>query len=148
MKDITSFSGRYAFLSNFSPASVYILIGTKWVRCITVEHAYQASKTLDQDWRRKIISAPTAGDAKCLGQRAPLVSYWPDVRTVVMLELLRQKFSRSAVFRRKLISTSNAHLVEGNHWHDNFWGACQCGQCWGGQNWLGQLLMRVRRDVR
>ena len=149
MKDIDSFSGRYAFLSNFSPASVYILIGTKWIRCVTVEHAYQASKTCNQYWRRKIVDTSTPEDAKRLGQRAPLAVYWDDVKTVIMIELLRQKFS-SSQFRRRLIATGQMDLIEGNHWHDNFWGSCRCTACQlvEGQNWLGILLMRVRKDIR
>ena len=152
---ITSFSGRYSFLSNFSPAPVYILIGTKWVRCPTVEHGFQASKTLSQHWRRKIVDAPTARDAKAFGHKVQRVSYWEDVKIVVMLELLRQKFSRSKL-RDQLVRTELATLIEGNTWHDNFWGICSCGTCSDarrrddidGQNWLGKLLMRVRKDIQ
>lgn len=155
-KPIEEFSGRYSFLSNFSPAPVYILIGTKWVRCPTVEHGYQASKTGSQHWRRRIAEAKTPGEAKRMGRARTIhrLSYWDDVKTVVMLELLRQKFSRSAL-RERLLRTGDAQLVEGNTWHDTFWGVCNCGACeietrgdWRGENWLGRLLMRVRRDVR
>lgn len=154
MKAITSFSGKYAFLSNFAPTPVYVLVGRVWVKAPTVEHGYQASKTLDMNWRGKIISAPTAGAAKRMGNRVKSVVYWEDVKTIIMLELLRQKFARDKM-RRALLRTEDADLIEGNVWHDNFWGVCVCGNdassngdCGEGSNWLGRLLERVRTDVR
>lgn len=158
MKDaITEFTGRRSFLSNFDPAPVYIMVGTIWVKCATLEHGFQASKTLDMRWRMKIIECATPGEAKRMGRRAPRVVYWDDVKTIVMLELLRQKFER-ARYRDALLRTNDLKLVEGNHWHDNFWGVCVCGRpetskdandgCSGGLNWLGRLLERVRTDVR
>jgi ribA/ribD-fused uncharacterized protein len=151
---IISFTGRYAFLSNFHPSPVRILVGGDWVKCATVEHAYQASKTLNKRWRTKIIECPTPGAAKRMGNKIDKVVYWDDVKRIVMLELLRQKFSR-AKFRHKLLATGGSELVEGNNWHDTFWGVCMCGACeiettgdWRGENWLGRLLERVRADVR
>ena len=153
IKDVSFFSGRYDFLSNFSPAPVYIMVGKLWVKCATVEHAYQASKTLDMRWRSKIIDAPTPGAAKRIGWKVEKVIYWEEVKTVVMLELLRQKFTR-AKMRTSLLATKDMPLIEGNNWHDNFWGQCFCG-CGEdrsgnkiGENMLGRLLERVRTDVR
>lgn len=151
---ITEFSGRYAFLSNFHPVPIRLMIGGDWVKCPTVEHAYQASKTLDRRWRTKITECPTPGAAKRMGNKVEKVIYWEDVKTIVMLELLRQKFTR-AKFRDALLRTEGSRLIEGNHWHDNFWGVCHCtsiGGCPTGlaepENWLGRLLERVRTDVR
>lgn len=153
---ITSFTGKHRVFSNFFPASVYILVGTRWVKCPSVEHGFQASKTLSQQWRRKIIEAPSAADAKRMGQDVRRVSYWEEVKIVVMLELLRQKFLLSRKAGRDLLLTSDVKLIEGNTWHDNFWGICECGRegipgvrdgCTGGLNWLGRLLMRVRKDL-
>lgn len=156
MPAIDMFDGRYKWLSNFAPSTVYILIGTKWVKCPTVEHAFQASKTLSQDQRRRIIAAHSPAMAKQLGRNVRVVSYWEEVKIVVMLELLRQKFSHKALAAR-LVATHDIPIIEGNRWHDNFWGVCRCGRtdvenvhdgCLGGENWLGKLLMRVRKDIR
>lgn len=145
---IDRFEGRYAWLSNFAPSNVYILVGMKWVRCLTVEHAYQASKTLINSERLEIIRAPTPSQAKRLGQQVHISSYWEHVKKVVMLELLRQKFSRVKMLRR-LQRTASMELLERNTWHDNYWGSCICETCMdGGENWLGKLLMRVRKDNR
>ena len=49
-----------------------------------------------------------------------------------------------------LLSTGGGDLVEGNRWHDNFWGRCVCRACRriGGANVLGTLLMQVRAELR
>lgn len=61
---IESFSGPYAFLSNFHPCQSYYE-GRNYK---SVEHAYQAAKTLDPKERVAIQLAPTAAKAKRLGQ--------------------------------------------------------------------------------
>lgn len=61
---INSFHGDHSFLSNFHPATV-ILDGTQYP---TVEHAYQAAKTLDIDERDRIRQVATAGHAKRMGR--------------------------------------------------------------------------------
>lgn len=158
MKSINEFSGRHSFLSNFHSSPVYIMIGSKWVKCPTVEHGYQAQKTLHPDIRRRIAECATPAEAKHMGNEIKRVGYWDDVKTVIMLELLRQKFSRSQL-RNRLKNTHDKYLIEGNHWHDNFWGHCVCDRCRyisgpliaerpPGQNMLGRLLMRVRKDIR
>jgi hypothetical protein len=41
--------------------------------------------------------------------------------------------------------TGNTELVEGNHWHDTFWGVdATTGE---GDNGLGQILMQVRMEL-
>ena len=37
-------------------------------------------------------------------------------------------------------------LIEGNTWHDNYWGDCSCNRCKSksGENMLGILLMELR----
>ncbi len=57
MKEITKFSGKYAFLSNFYIYPIHYM----GYRFITAEHAYQWSKTLDKKIRYDILQADTAG---------------------------------------------------------------------------------------
>ena len=40
-------------------------------------------------------------------------------------------------------------LIEGNYWHDNYWGNCLCPKCKEieGQNQLGKILMKVRSTL-
>lgn len=148
-KRIDRFTGVYEFLSNFAPARVHVLIGGKFVAVPTLEHAFQAYKSPHDDERREVAECATARDAKFLGQKISRMASWEEVKIPIMLGLLREKFSRPKL-RRELIFTGDAELIEGNHWHDNFWGDCTCHACSDhpGENWLGKLLMRVRRDIR
>ena len=48
------------------------------------------------------------------------------------------------------MATAPAPLLEGNYWHDNYWGDCKCKTCekTEGQNKLGRILMIVRKEIR
>lgn len=49
----------------------------------------------------------------------------------------------------QLIATHPHPLVEGNTWHDQFWGDCRCDRCPGqGDNMLGVVLMGLRNELR
>jgi ribA/ribD-fused uncharacterized protein len=135
---IDSFRGEYRFLSNFYPANV-VLDGLTYS---SVEHAYQAAKTLDEHYRARIRHTATPGDAKRLGRRIFLRSDWKQAKVGVMFELLRQKFAEEPL-RGRLLATGDEELVEGNEWGDTFWGVCG-GR---GENMLGMLLMRVRGEL-
>lgn len=153
---INYFANEWAFLSNFYPCPI-ILDG---IAFSSVEHAYQAAKTLDFK-RREIFSVTfnpnlRAGQAKRIGRNLPLRPDWEEVKLNVMRDLLIQKFTPS-ILRRKLIATFNAELIEGNWWHDVRWGTCY-GEFQGrtcreyphepvGLNHLGNLLMEVRSSV-
>jgi predicted NAD-dependent protein-ADP-ribosyltransferase YbiA (DUF1768 family) len=43
-----------------------------------------------------------------------------------------------------LDATGDRKLVEGNYWHDTFWGVCNGV----GENYLGEILMHVRQELR
>jgi predicted NAD-dependent protein-ADP-ribosyltransferase YbiA (DUF1768 family) len=67
-----------------------------------------------------------------------------------MRRILEDKFSgRNPGLRDALVATGDAELVEGNSWHDNFWGVCSCSRCKNkeGQNYLGRLLEEVRASL-
>ena len=137
---ITSFSGKYRFLSNFYPA--VICDGPH--EYPTVEHAFQALKTWDCEQRRMIREAKTPGLARRLGRTVALRSDWIDVRVSVMMDLVRQKFSVEPL-RQMLLDTGEAELIEGNTWNDRFWGQCPVGT---GNNYLGLILMDVRDELK
>ena len=65
-----------------------------------------------------------------------------------MRELLLKKFKGGSL-KEQLLKTENKILIEGNHWHDNFWGSCVCQKCGDrGQNILGLLLMDTREELK
>jgi len=133
---IDSFRGAHRFLSNFSPAPVWL----DGIEYPTVEHAYQAAKTVDEKWRNEIRLATTPAEAKRLGRQCPMRRDFDSIE--VMRDLLEQKF-KSGIRRALLIGTGAHILVEGNTWGDTFWGMCN-GK---GENMLGILLMEVRQKI-
>ena len=137
---IDSFSGKYSFLSNFYVWS----IEHEGLTYRTVEHAFQASKTLDQNERRRIANMFAPGDAKRAGRRVKLREDWEKVKVGVMLDLLRKKFAPPTLLSNALLNTDDAELIEGNTWGDRFWGVCE-GE---GKNILGKLLMALREELR
>ena len=140
LSGIIRFQGEHSFLSNFYPSPMHI----DGVDYATVEHAYQAAKTLDDELRRHIAAQPTPAKAKWAGRKLELRPNWHTIRDGIMLGLLKVKF-RDAGLRQKLDETLPHSLTEGNNWHDTYWGRCFCSRCKGaGHNRLGQLLMIVR----
>ena len=135
---IDSFSGPWGFLSNFAPCEVLLDDGVTYP---SVEHAYQAAKTLDLGKRLNfVLTGITPSMAKQMGKKLKLRPDWEEVKVGIMRDLLMQKFNPS-ILRRKLLSTFQAELIEGNWWNDTFWGVCNGV----GENWLGKLLMEVRQ---
>lgn len=145
---IETFQGPYRFLSNFYPAEVESM----GMRFATVEHAYQASKCVNQQDILAIWAAPMAADAKKIGRKVEMHPWWEDFKLGVMEALLFEKFSDPDL-RAKLLATGDEELQEGNTWDDRFWGRVLEGsaggdQHWDGQNHLGRLLMLVREEIR
>jgi len=141
---IDSFSRDFGFLSNFFNSPMRIK-GKIWP---TVEHLFQACKTKDESVREKIRLCSTAGRAKRMGRKIKLRDDWEEIKEEVMLWCLRLKF-RDPQLAKKLLETGDNILIEGNNWHDNFWGLCFCDKCkpHGGKNMLGKLLMKVRKEI-
>jgi ribA/ribD-fused uncharacterized protein len=143
MEKITSFTGKYFFLSNFFP----ITVTYEGIQYPSSEHAYVAAKTLDIEVRKLIPEIPTAGKVKRFGREIQLRSDWESVKINEMRRILERKFS---VYRSDmpmfamLKATAPNELIEGNTWGDTFWGQCPVGS---GKNMLGKLLMEIRDDI-
>jgi predicted NAD-dependent protein-ADP-ribosyltransferase YbiA (DUF1768 family) len=56
---------------------------------------------------------------------------------------VREKFKNEEL-AQLLIDTDDHELIEGNWWHDYFWGVCN-GK---GENHLGKILMDVREELK
>ena len=160
-ESIVSFRHEYEFLSNFYEGAPLIWNG---VRFPTSEHAYQWAKTLDPDEKDyilfntsttpggKVIRTPTTpGQAKKRGREVSKRPDWLEICDNVMLEIIRAKFTQNWGLRQLLTKTEDLELIEGNTWHDNYWGDCQCGrlpECEStGRNMLGKLLMLLRKEL-
>ena len=136
------FRGELSFLSNFFEAPFRTRTGIKWP---TVEHAYQAAKSLDHsDWQ-KILAEKKPGRVKQMGKAFKLRPDWDDVKINLMQNFVFLKFMQNPRLLEKLIAIKTP-IIESNHWHDNFWGCCECENCVKKfkENWLGRILMDVR----
>jgi ribA/ribD-fused uncharacterized protein len=134
---IDSFSGKYRFLSNFYPSPI-IWCGRAYM---SVEHAYQAMKSLNDYDEAYIRGALSAGAAKRIGSKLDRIQpEWDEIRIPIMTALIAIKFVRGSALAQQLIDTDPLPLVEGNTWGDTFWGVCN-GK---GLNQLGHILMARR----
>lgn len=138
-KPIDAFEGEYRFLSNFWSCNIKY----QGITYPSVEHAFQACKTLSKKQRIKISKLPHAFEAKRVGRQLKLRDDWETHKEVIMYQLLKKKF-RIPHLRQRLLNTGNAKLIEGNWWSDTYWGV------WNGKgkNRLGILLMKVRNSLR
>lgn len=142
---IAMFDGKYAFLSNFYP-SPFTVDGITYP---TVENWFQAWKCKDPVQFKAIATAKTPGEAKRIGRHCALRPDWERIKTSVMYDGLKHKFS-DPTLKQMLLDTGDEELVEGNTWHDNTWGNCVCPKCTDiqGRNMLGIILMDIRKELR
>lgn len=125
MTAITSFSGDYAFLSNFYPSPIKMLYPDPDSRFPadlapidypTVEHFFQAEKVTSLVKKRWIADSPTPGTAKKRGRAVDLRTDWESVKYDVMAQGVEAKFHPAADLTKLLLATGDAYLVEGNTW--------------------------------
>jgi ribA/ribD-fused uncharacterized protein len=136
---INSFSDDHDYLSNFFYSDVVY----EGILYPSIENAFQAAKTLSVEERRQFVSR-LPGQAKRLGRKIKLRPDWEEIKIQVMTDLVRYKFNVHADLKQKLLATGDAELVEGNTWHDTFWGVCDGV----GRNELGKILMQARAEFQ
>ncbi len=137
-----STQGEYGCFSNFSRHPVW-LKGKSWP---TSEHYFQAQKFAGTTHEEDIRKAKTPGLAAQMGRdrKRPLRRDWEAVKDGIMHEVVLAKFSQHADLKEVLLATGDAKLVE-HTFNDSYWGDGGDGS---GQNMLGQILMRVREELR
>lgn len=151
---INKFEGRFRFLSNFYPCK----IEHKGIKYTSVEHYYVAMKVTEMqffdgvyytaaDFRELVSRIPNPGDVKKIGQRVKVRKDWDDKKLDFMNWAVREKF-KDSVLSDLILSTGDEEIIEGNFWHDRFWGVCSCHKCNNtGDNNLGKILMAVRDEI-
>ena len=138
---VREFKSEFEFLSNFYPVSIHV----DGIDYPSVEHAYQAFKTDDISKKMEIAALPYPGQAKKYGRHISLRPDWDKLKLSFMAVLLYQKFANS-VLQEKLLETEDRELIEGNWWHDQYWGVdLRKGL---GENNLGKLLMQTRENYK
>lgn len=136
---INQFRDDFFFLSNFYAAPIRY----NGYSYRNTEAAFQAQKTLDENQRVQFIQL-NPSDAKRKGRHVNLRPDWEDVKDNIMYEIVLAKFTQNESLRKRLIATGNEELIEGNDWGDQYWGVSNGS----GKNKLGQILMRVREEVK
>jgi len=139
---IDKFEGDYRFLSNFWECPIL------WngVTYKSAEHFYQARKAITPEDHEKIRNA-SVSECKRIGNRIDIRDDWDSIKIRVMDDVVFLKFTQNKDLQIKLMKTFPSRLVEGNTWHDNFWGNCTCKKCSKqfGKNYLGQTLEHWRQ---
>lgn len=145
---IDKFYGEYLWLSNFQVCKIQYDGYIYW----STQAAYQAQKfkgsNIQNDRIKKIFCKIEPNQAKILGSIIPLREDWEQVRLDIMKDILKIKFSQQP-FKSMLINTGEQELVQGNYWHDTFFGRCECSKHKGeGQNHLGKIIMQIRDQLQ
>jgi hypothetical protein len=135
----------YGCFSNFSRHPI-VFGGLQWQ---TVEHYYQAQKFVGSENERLIQvirGVPTPENAAALGRdrTRKLRPDWEHVKQQVMWQGVLTKFLTHPNIQAILLDTGDELIVEDSP-TDYYWG---CGQDKTGQNQLGQILMKVRQEIR
>lgn len=139
---INQFRGVNAFLSNMYPCELTY----NGIKFNNLESLFQSFKAIDKQHEYGGLVGKVA---KAKGRKEKLPANWNEVRVELMYGCLYLKFSQNPKLLERLLATGNEELVEGNTWHDTFWGVCTCRECKGrGDNILGKLLMKVREELR
>jgi ribA/ribD-fused uncharacterized protein len=137
-----STSETHREFSNFAPFAIE-LDGALWS---TVENFYQAQKFTDPELQATIRTAEKPSIAKSLADkhRDRIRLDWDAVKDGVMYRAVRKKFETHPELRALLLATGDEQLLEAAP-ADAYWGIGQDGS---GLNKLGQILMRVRAELR
>jgi ribA/ribD-fused uncharacterized protein len=145
VRDVIKFfrvGNNYGCFSNFSPHPI-TLKGKTWQ---TSEHYFQAQKFAGTPAEAEVRLAESPMIAAQIGRsrKRPLRRDWWSVRDSIMHEAVLAKFTQHADLREILLGTGDAEIVEHTE-NDRHWGDGGDGSK---KNRLGQILMRVREELR
>lgn len=133
---ITSFRGKYAFLSNFYHAPICY----QNHRYANNEAAFQVQKTIFIKEQRQFYHLTDPAEAKRLGRTVTLRPDWNQVKIRCMYEICFAKFQQHPELKQALLATGDVVLLDGNSWGNRFWGHADGF----GENHLGYILMDIR----
>jgi ribA/ribD-fused uncharacterized protein len=137
---IPKFEGEYSCFSNFYPRSV--LYNGK--RYKTKEHAFQCQKATNQKDFDFIFNAVTPYQAKKRSRTIKIKGNWKESRRWIMHDIVLAFFTEWSDLRKILLDSGDQELIEGNEYHDKYWGVCDGV----GENWLGKILMLTRDELK
>lgn len=150
---IDKFDGEFSFLSNFyvfdPPITVTLnalnATGNATLTVNSTEAAFQAGKSKEPLKYQNM----SPREAKKAGKHEKMSKLereqWDNYKKLILMkQLLKLKFDKNhSDLQQKLLATYPEELIEGNYWHDTYWGVCEGV----GENHLGQLLMEIRNEL-
>lgn len=148
---IVLFRGEYGFLSNFYKCPIAYKGHT--FKC--TESAFQSAKCVAPKQIEKLATMDGHDAKKAVRHMTTIPKeQWNEISINTMFEVNWIKY-QDPILKEKLLATDGQILMEGNSWHDNFWGSCDCGRCKNGDPWeqtdknyLGKTLMYIRFFLR
>jgi len=132
----------FGAFSNFAPYPIR-LKDRVWP---TTEHYFQAQKFAGTSHEKEIRQASSPMIAARMGRsrKRPLRRDWESAKDGIMLDALRAKFGQHEDLKRILLDTGERSLGEHTP-RDRYWADGGDGS---GRNRLGELLMRLRSELR
>lgn len=116
----------------------------------TAEHAYQDCKPINQDVRDWLAAAPTPALLAMAAHALPpglVVSNWHKIKSDVMRQVVRVKFTQHGDLRKILLGTGDRRIIECgtvDNPTNRYWGEVNGT----GENMLGRILMETRAALR
>jgi N-glycosidase YbiA len=131
----------YGAFSNFAPYPI-TLKGSLWP---TSEHYFQAQKFAGTPHEEEIrrVRSPMVAARMGRSRARPLRPDWDAVKDRIMHEAVHAKFTQHPALGALLLGTGEARIIEHTR-RDRYWGDGDGS----GLNKLGQILMRVRDELR
>ena len=143
-------------LSQWHP-SVYTLQGLRYSHAEQGMMAGKARHFGDTETLRKIMKAKTPKEQKAFGRQVRgFVSHeWAKIAREIVFDVNMAKFSQNKKLKEFLLNTGDNILVEASP-YDRIWGIglaasdprAKDRSKWLGTNWLGEVLMKVRKELR
>jgi ribA/ribD-fused uncharacterized protein len=132
----------YGAFSNFAPYPITL----KRLLWPTSEHFFQAQKFAGtpHEEELRLVRSPMVAARMGRSRARPLRPDWDAVKDPIMYEAVHAKFTQHPELGALLLGTGEARIVEHTR-RDRYWGDGGDGS---GQNKLGQILMRVRDELR
>lgn len=138
---ILCFQSENFFLSNFYEGGEFWWKGLPYR---SAEAAFQSAKCVSNAERNR-FSYLSPKEAKRKGRSIPLPVNWEKDKDVIMEDVVRAKFFQNPRLAKRLLSTKDMELIEGNTWEDTYWGVDL--RSMDGQNRLGKILMKIRDEL-
>jgi hypothetical protein len=119
------------------------------------EHKYQYKKAIhhgNDETAERILQAPSAIEAKRIGDSIQTKNDWRKICRPIMEEIISEKLKSCVPFRNCLLSSDEAILVEATR--DKYWGAgllpheCKRSSEYPGENMLSKILMNAREACK